>query len=430
MELPERFRMLRKERRFTCRALAGDRYSMSFVSQIERGYRRPSRAALEYFAARLRVSPSYLLTGVPDDLPLRLQYELEQAEKDLSEGTFRQARERTEKALAEAEEYAVPDLSHWGGAILADAAFGEDRYIEARERYERLLDAEGLSAALRVRAVAGLARASRAAGDLSYAAQVVEGLLSAPLPDPLDNAAVADLQSVLVSVYFERGDVALAQRASERALAALDETVPIRTQAVARHHASRVAAERGRWEEALSLTREARTLMRTLHNRRDLAKLHTAHAFLCLEAEPPLVDEAARQLDQAERLMAKVGDESDMAHIWTERGRVEYLRGRFAEASDYARRSAAAEGVFVLERGRALVLQGRALRALQRPQEARERLREALSVFEANQAKAQTLECWHQLGEIARAEGDFEAAMEAFRSGVLVAGGGRHSLIF
>jgi transcriptional regulator with XRE-family HTH domain len=147
MELPERFRTLRKQRGLTSRALAGSRYSVSYVSQIERGQRRPSRLALEYFAYRLRVSPNFLLTGVPDDLPLRLQYELEQAEKDLSEGSYQAARERAERVLAEAEEYRVPDLSRWGSVILADAAFGDDRYLEARERYERLLAQEGLSLA-------------------------------------------------------------------------------------------------------------------------------------------------------------------------------------------------------------------------------------------------------------------------------------------
>src|SRR5438093_4624655 len=95
--LPERFRALRKARRLSSRALGEPRFSVSYVSQIERGHRRPSQAALEYFAWRLGVSPAFLATGVPDDLPLRLRYELEQAEKDLSEASCRAARERAER---------------------------------------------------------------------------------------------------------------------------------------------------------------------------------------------------------------------------------------------------------------------------------------------------------------------------------------------
>jgi tetratricopeptide (TPR) repeat protein len=427
--LPERFKELRKRRGLTSTALAEPRYSVSYVSQIERGFRRPSREALRYFSRRLGVSPEFLETGVPDDLPLRLRYELEQAENDLGEGSFAEAGRKARAVLAQAEEYGVPALRHWSFSVMADALFGEGLFAEAREAYERLLAEADLSRSHRVRATAGLARTSRAVGDISYAGLVVESYLDAEHDPPLDPAAIAELQSVLVSVYFERGDVALAQRAAERALAAIDETVPIRTQAVARHHASRVAAERGQWEEALILTREARTLMGTLRNRRDVAKLHTAHAFLCLEVDPPLVDEAVRQLDQAERLLSSVGDGSDMAHIHTERGRVAFLRGEYEEAARWAERAAGGQGVVELERARALYLRGRALRALGRPEEARESLREALAIFEVDDAHQQSLLCWRELGELATAEGDYLAATEAFRSGVEVAGG-RASLIF
>src|SRR2546423_2058387 len=102
--LPERFRELRKRCGLTSTALAEPRYSVSYVSQIERGFRRPSREALRYFSRRLGVSPEFLETGVPDELPLRLRYELEQAEKDLTEGSFPEARQKAEAVLAEAEE--------------------------------------------------------------------------------------------------------------------------------------------------------------------------------------------------------------------------------------------------------------------------------------------------------------------------------------
>src|SRR2546423_8640993 len=103
--LPERFRALRKQRGLTSTGLAEPRYSVSYVSQIERGLRRPSRSALEYFAHRLRVSPNFLATGVPDDLPLRLRYALEEAEREHSEGSSTEARRRAEAVLTDAEPY-------------------------------------------------------------------------------------------------------------------------------------------------------------------------------------------------------------------------------------------------------------------------------------------------------------------------------------
>jgi tetratricopeptide (TPR) repeat protein len=428
--LPERVRRLRKQHGLTSTALGQPRYTVGYVSQIERGARRPSQEALDYFARRLGVSANYLRTGVPDDLPLRLQFELEQAEKDLSEGAYRDAARRAEKVLDECRLYEVPNLSSWATLILADASFELDQFAEARERFERLIEKGGLSPARLARATAGLAKASRGVGDLSYAAQIVEALLAAGTDPPLDSAAVANLQSVLVTIYFERGDVVLAQRAAERALTALDESAPLKTQIDARNSAARVLAERGQWQEALSLAHEARTYGQALANRHVLGKLHTALAFLCLEVDPPRIDEATRQLDRAERLMSKFGDEADLAFIWTERARVAFLRGAHQEAIGWADRAASAEGVFVLERGRALLLRGQALRALRRSEEARESLREALAIFEVNEARQQSLLCWQELGDLATEEGDFEAAATAFRSGVQVAGGGRASLIF
>jgi tetratricopeptide (TPR) repeat protein len=428
--LPERFRALRKARRLSSRGLGEPRFSVSYVSQIEHGKRRPSPAALEYFAWRLGVSPSFLATGVPDDLPLRLRYTLEEAEQAHSEGSFTEAREKAEGVQVESEPYDLPSVRQWARCIVAESLFGEGRFAEATEAWEALSKTPGLTQSDRVRATAGLARAGLATGDLRYAAQVVETFLEAEHDPPLDAAALAELHAILIPIYFERGDEQLSQRAADRALAALDESVPIRTQVVARHGAARVLAERGRWEEALNLAHEARTLMRTLHNRKDLAKLYTAHAFLCLEVDPPRVDEAVAQLDRAEKLFVKLGATSDLAYVQTERGRAAFHRGQYEEAVAHADRAAGTEGVIVLERARALYLRGRALGKLGRTDEARESLREALAVFEVNDAHHQAVLCWRELGDLATGEGDFEAAAVAYRSGVEVVGGGRFSLMF
>jgi tetratricopeptide (TPR) repeat protein len=427
--LPERFRALRQQRGLTSTALAGRRYSVSFVSQIERGLRRPSPRGFEYFASRLGVTPGYLATGVPDDLPMRLRYELEEAERDQSEGSFVEARRRAEAVLAEAEPYELSSIRQWASCVVADALYRESRHAEAAKAYEQLLG-QDLARSHRVRAVAGLARASRAVGDLKYAALAIESFLGEEHDPPLDHAALAELEAVLISIYFERGDVVLAQRAAERALEASDESVPIRTRAVARWHASRIQADRGEWEEALHLAHDARVLMECLHNRRDTAKLHTAYAFLCLEASPPRVEEAERQLDRAEQLFARLGGGPDLAYVHTERGRVAFALGRFEEAAVRADRAAATPEVFVLERARALYLRGQALRALERPEEAKASFRDALAIFEENGAQQQSLLCWRQLGEVATAQGDYPAAAEAFRSGVEVMGGGKVSLVF
>lgn len=170
--------------------------------------------------------------------------------------------------------------------------------------------------------------------------------------------------------------------------------------------------------------------MGTLQNRRDMGKLYTAYAFLCLEVEPPRIEEAQRYLKRSERLLREVGGGPDVAYVHTERARAAFLSERFEEAAQHAERTIATEAVFVLEKGRALVLKGRALRALGRLSAAKDAIREALAIFEENGATQQAVLCWRELGQIADQEGDKDAAVKAYRTGVELSGGGRASLIF
>src|SRR5919201_2820861 len=86
MDLGTRIRELRKQAGMTGTALAQPRYTVSYVSQIESGRRRPSPDALAYFADRLGVSPDFLATGVPEGIEVSLRYRLEQGRHELSEG--------------------------------------------------------------------------------------------------------------------------------------------------------------------------------------------------------------------------------------------------------------------------------------------------------------------------------------------------------
>lgn len=415
--LPDRVRRLRKERGLTSTALAKPKYTVGYISQIERGARKPSQDALIYLARKLGVSTDYLLIGVPDDLPLRLKYALEEAEGALAEGSFDEARRKAEGVITDSEPYDLPYLRSWAACIMGDALHRSSRYSEAAETYEDLLVQTDLFRAFQVRATAGLALASVALGNLKHAATVVESLLDAEIDPPLDHAAIAELHVALIAAYFEGGDVQLAQRATERALSVIDETVPIRTQALAYSHSSRVLAERGLWEEALDASRRARALMETLANRRDVARLHTAYAFLCLEVNPPKIREAETHLDQADEILSEVGGpQPDRALINTERGRIALFRRKHRQAIAEADRTIREEHAEELERGRAYFVKGRALAQLGRHQQAREAFDAALMIFGAHDAQAQLAATWREIGELAAAKGEPDAAMEAFRA--------------
>src|SRR5437870_2585598 len=85
-DLAKRFRELRVGAGLSGAALASPRYTVSYVSQIEAGRRRPSPEALAFFAERLGVTPLFLATGVPEDLEPELRYRLETARRALKDG--------------------------------------------------------------------------------------------------------------------------------------------------------------------------------------------------------------------------------------------------------------------------------------------------------------------------------------------------------
>ena len=78
--LGERVRTLRVNAGLTQTALAGDRFSKEYVSQIERGKTRPTQETIEWLAQRLGVDPGFLASGVSADERGRIETALARAE--------------------------------------------------------------------------------------------------------------------------------------------------------------------------------------------------------------------------------------------------------------------------------------------------------------------------------------------------------------
>jgi tetratricopeptide (TPR) repeat protein len=417
MELAARIRDLREQAGLTRTALARPRYTVSYVSQIEAGRRKPSPEALGYLASRLGVTPGFLATGIPEGLEESLRYQVEEARRNLREGHADDAHRTVLPVIGQAEQYGMERLRSEARVVEADALVGSGRLREAIDAYEDALEGDlpERDAGL---ATAALARAYRGMGDLTYAADVVDTFLSRRERPPLDPAVVSELQATLVSIYFERGDVLRAERTARRALASADEKASLDVRAGAYWNASRVLAEARRYDEALDLATRARILMEQLDDRRSVARLHNAYGFICLEAEPPRTEEAAQHLDRAEALLREVGAPGDIAYVETERARLALLEGRPEEAVRHAGEAAAAFGDDPLELARALYTQGRALATMGRLDEARGTLRKAAVLFGEIGARQQEAGCWRELGELELAEGRTDRAVEALRAGL------------
>lgn len=418
VDLAYRFRDLREQAGLTKTDLARPRYTVSYVSQIEAGRRKPSPQALAFFADKLGVTPEYLATGVPEGIEDSLRYQLEEARRAIREGKGEEAERLLNPVLSQAEQYGLTRLHALALAAKGDALALMGQMREAIDAFEEAMDGD-----LPIReagvTVASLGRAYRAVGDLTYAAEVIEAYLGQRDRGPLDPAVVADLQSILVSVYFERGDVLRAERAAKRALQAADEHVPSEIRAHAYWDASRVLAEAKRWDEALDLATRARIILEQFDDRRRVGLLHAAYAYICLDAEPPRTDEAREHLDRASDFLG--GESSapgELIYVFTQRCRLAILEERYEEALAFAEQALQQPPADELETAEALFLKGRVLGALGGRGEATVALKRAAVLFGRQGARRQEAACWRELGELDLAAGDMEAALAALRAGL------------
>jgi tetratricopeptide (TPR) repeat protein len=417
MSLAERIRDLRVQAGLTKTALAKPRYTVSFVSQIEAGRRSPSPDALGFFADRLGVSPRYLSTGIPEHIEQEFRYRLEEARTSLRAGRSEEAEQLVRPMLDTALEYGLASLRNQGLALAAEALVQQGKVQAAVDLFEESLEGdlppreEGLT-------VAGLAKAYRTVGDLTYAAQLVESFIARPKEAPLDPSVAAELQSVLVSIYFERGDVYRAERAARRALAIVANSSSLELKAKTYWYAGRVFAEARRWEEAAEFATRARILMEEMDDRRSVARLHNAYAFICIESEPPRLEEAREHLDKAQELLAESGAAGDLAYVLEERGRMALMEAHPEEALVFADQALASSSPDELETARCLYMKGRALAALGRGEEAGQVLSEAATAFRRHGARQQEASCWREMGELQLGAGNLAQAVQALQAGL------------
>ena len=417
LDLAARFRQLRAEAGLSGAALARPRYTVSYVSQIEAGRRKPSPEALQFFAERLGVSSEYLATGVPEGLEVSLRYRLEEARRLLTTSQTEAAESVLRSLIEQAREHGMAKLESMAQSSLGVAMADQGRFREAIDNYELALAGE-LPRVEVGRTVARLGSAYRSAGDPGHARDIIKSFLSRCGGEPLDPKVATDLHSILISIHYELGHVVEAERAARTALAALDELTPPDVRAVAYWNASRILAENKLWDEALDLSTRARILMEEVEDRRNVGRLHNAFAFICLEAEPPRIDEARLHLDASEDLLRTWGTRSDLAYLYSERARLSLLEDRPDEALSFADFGLADPDLEELEVGRGLYVKGRALALLGRRREATETLKRAAEMFDRIGARQQQASCWREVGEMELAAGDLHAAVESLRAGL------------
>ncbi len=413
----ERFRRAREGMGLTKTAVATPRYSLSYVSQIESGKRRPSPEALAFFAQKLRVSEAYLLTGVPDALNEELAFHLEESRILISTDDLDRADERLADVLLRSTEYGLTGVHALALVLAGHVRVRRGRVREAIDRFEEAIEA-GLPERELGLTTAALARAYAGIGDLAYAVDLVESYLRTRGPVPMDPSVMAELQTVLVSTYFERGDVVRAERVAKKALEGLDHRAAPHVRANVFWVASRVLAEAKRWDEALDLATRARVLLEETGDRWRIAGVHNAYAFLCLESDPPRIREAAEHLDATAKLLGPGASAEQLAYLHAERGRLALMEDRPEDALRSSEQALELVDADTLERGRCLYLRGRALTKLDRRDEALDSFHEAAAAFSKSGSRQQEASCWREIGDLELASGNVYEAVDALRWGL------------
>src|ERR671937_1657188 len=135
LRLGERLRQLRIAAGMTQTALAGDRFSKEYVSQIERGKTRPTRETIEWLAQRLGVDPGFLANGVSADERGRVDAALARAEALLEARRNPEAIEEFERVRPSVVATGLPELEV---RALTGEATARMREGEVREAIELL----------------------------------------------------------------------------------------------------------------------------------------------------------------------------------------------------------------------------------------------------------------------------------------------------
>ena len=415
---------LRQERGLTQRDVAGDRYSAAFVSTIEAGRRNPSRDAVEYFAGRLGVDPTELLTGRPTHILAELQLQLATARHARSTGELSEAVRLYTEVAERAREADLP-------RVQADAIHGlawcDQRAGDLGSAMRRLDEAEALLVSepltVRVPIIATRARVLRITGQLREAAYTLETtrqrLTDSGLATP---EALVQLSYGLVGVYMELGLPQRAAHAAETALALASDVKDPEQVAAMYVQVARTFIAQGRGPDAEAALERAKSIYQQLDYTFEIAVCHWSRGYM-LSREGRYA-EAEPELTLARDMMRSLKSWYYAGSLASELGTVLWKLGRPDDALaalEDAWRLEGSESTEALALAEAHRLRGIIAMDQGQTDVAEESLRTALRLCVAAEAGPHTARTARLLGDLLRAAGRTDEALLVYREGLVAA---------
>jgi tetratricopeptide (TPR) repeat protein len=415
--LGDRLRAFRVSAGLTQSALAGDRFSKEYISQIERGKTRPTPETVGWLATRLGVDATFLATGVSSDQRARAEAILTRAEaqserRDFEAAVAEYAAARAAVLTAGAAELHVRLLSGeaWSRAHLGEVRPAIKLLQEARAVAEgpQFTDIDRAEVLFRLGVCRYLISSiATAVNLLNEALALVD---RTPLPSDLLRANILTWRS---RCYRRQRDFEAAREDVERALELAESMHDAKALGDAYFQASLIAERDGHWVLARSYAEKAKAQYEELSDRLNIGRLLNNLGGLDFLLGKP--DQAVARLQEAFGVVLEHGNDDDVATVVSSLAQVFLKTGDPVRAEEHARQALARLGERenkLDEIGNARLVLGRALLEQDRLDEAERALAEAEEALAQLSSGSHSAAAWVAQGDLARRRGyDREAAV-------------------
>jgi tetratricopeptide (TPR) repeat protein len=373
---------------------------------------------------RLGTPVEQLLMGVAPQELEQIKLNLDFAELSLESGDPQTAELQARDAREAAEAASLKEHTYRARFLVARALEAQGLIDDAVIELEALLTPR-VGNVLQIKAGLALVRCYKTSGDFGKAVEVGEMLLEHLADTPLDTTDEAvQLAVSMAAAYYFRGDIAQAVRVCRKAMAKAEKLDSPVARASAYWNASVFEAGRGSVSDAVPLAQRALALFAEGQDGRNLAVLRTNLGSLQLQLDPPQLDEAKLNLEQAaEEMRSCSAGPVDIGRNELAQARAHYLDGDFDVAEAMTTR--------VLESLRTLApltaadaksLEGQVHAARGDVMAAATAYREAVLILTGVGSDRSAAEMWFELAGLLEDVEEFDAARDAYRSAAAATG--------
>jgi tetratricopeptide (TPR) repeat protein len=420
----QRIRHARVAAGLTQEQLGAGAASAAYISRIEAGNRRPGLRLLAHVADRLGTSVERLVCDEGSGPGLEAGLRVDYAELALKSGEPATALAGVQEVLATGAEgltAAVRVRARW---IKACALEVEGDYPQAIAELESLV-AEAPRGLLWIEMAMALSRCYLESGDLTRAIEV--GDVASQEIERLELSGTEQairLTLQVATAHIDRGDLGLALRICERAADQAERLGSGLACASAYWNASVVRVRQGDVPSAVELAEKALAIFETDADARSRALLLGTLAGIRLRQVPPDVEGAESNIQKALEISAwSDTSKASRATLWLISARVLLRQGRTAEALEIAKEAVASVGEDApLVASEALIVQGRIALQEGHKSEAVGHFHRAVLLLNACGADRSVAECWFELGALLQEAGEDSAAADAYRSAAAATG--------